>query len=469
MITMSPSRPFTTQKIRSLPPAVHRPIMSQRYFYFEKEIFPEGSDIPIGHLKIGLYQKTLFDNLWKSILSVVASILLVILFLTSGAALIVRRTLIQPIQVLREKAEQLTGGEFRNSVELNRNDELGELAHSFEEMRLATQRRISALNHLKDELQELNSHLEEKVSQRTEDLETSLKKLEHQNTVIQEMLLDADRQNEELRNTRTKLEETQKIAELTQELELQKIKLEQNNEALADANVNMAELYEQLEDQKISLQENNSALAEANERMTKLYHELSQSKEVFQKFVPKQFLDRIAKEGVEKIELGKAESDTISILFSDIRSFTKLSESLNPQELLNLLNAYFKRMGVPIKEHDGFIDKFIGDAIMALFDSPDLSDREEALNAIEASIEMHRHLNDYNRHRESCGYVPIEIGIGIHTGKVIIGTVGTVDRMESTVLGDVVNVASRLEGLTKHYRSKIIVSEANEKFHRRSI
>ena len=178
----------------------------------------------------------------------------------------------------------------------------------------------------------------------------------------------------------------------------------------------------------------------------------------FEKFVPRQFLRRIAREGYENIQLGDAESDQITILFSDIRSFTPLSETMSPQQLLNFLNSYLKVVNQPIHTHGGFIDKFIGDAIMALFDDTTSQDSVEALSAIEAAIGMQEALKEYNQNRQKVGYPPIEIGIGIHSGQVIIGTVGSETRMESTVLGDVVNVAARLETLTKLYKVKIMIS-----------
>jgi len=179
---------------------------------------------------------------------------------------------------------------------------------------------------------------------------------------------------------------------------------------------------------------------------------------VFEKFVPKQFLNRIAQEGIENIELGKAENDTMTILFSDIRSFTTLSENMTPQEVLNFLNSHFKNMNEQIRKHHGFVDKFIGDAVMALFHRPEGTYADAAQDAVQAAIDMQKAVQVYNQDRQKCGYQPISTGIGIHSGPAIIGTVGSEDRMDSTVLGDAVNLASRLEGLTKTYGIQIIIS-----------
>ncbi|MGK0290214.1 MAG: class 3 adenylate cyclase [bacterium] len=202
------------------------------------------------------------------------------------------------------------------------------------------------------------------------------------------------------------------------------------------------------------------------EKEDALILQLEESKRVaklnqtFEKFVSRQFINHISAEGVENIEFGRAESDKVSVLFSDIRSFSNIAEMMSPQEVLNFLNSYFKRMSFPIHQHHGFIDKFIGDAIMALFDDSGTTEFVNAgQNSVLSAIDMQKELMNYNQHRHISGYPPITNGIGIHTGTVVIGTVGTEERMESTVLGDVVNLASRLEGLTKFYQNKIIISE----------
>ncbi|MGK0250398.1 MAG: adenylate cyclase, partial [Oleispira sp.] len=178
----------------------------------------------------------------------------------------------------------------------------------------------------------------------------------------------------------------------------------------------------------------------------------------FQKFVPRQFVEHIYKQG-QSIELGYADEDNVAILFCDIRGFTGLSEKMSPQELMNFLNSYFLRMNAPIHDNKGFIDKFIGDAIMALFDNPGGSDCDKAQDSIRAAMGLRRALLLYNEHRAKSGYIAVNIGIGIHFGPVIIGTVGSDDRMDTTVIGDSVNIAQRLETLAPVYDVDIIVTE----------
>lgn len=179
-------------------------------------------------------------------------------------------------------------------------------------------------------------------------------------------------------------------------------------------------------------------------------------RDTFKKFVPRQFLDRLATRGLGNIALGEADSGVVTILFADIRSFTTLSEALSPQELLNFLNTYFERMNAPIHANGGFIDKFIGDAIMGLFIDEDPS--IGARNAVRSSLDMLASLHSLNEQRKRTGDAPISIGLGIHTGETVIGTVGSDDRMDSTVLGDAVNLASRIESLTKQFGAQILIS-----------
>ncbi|WP_133470703.1 adenylate/guanylate cyclase domain-containing protein [Paraglaciecola marina] len=180
--------------------------------------------------------------------------------------------------------------------------------------------------------------------------------------------------------------------------------------------------------------------------------------QTFRKFVPKQFVDHFAKHGSDTLELGRADEDELAILFSDIRGFTGLSENMTPQELMNFLNSYFLRMNDPIHQNSGFIDKFIGDAVMALFDRPAGTNTDKAQDAIRAALGLREAIILYNEHRANCDYPAVNIGIGVHFGPVIIGTVGSEDRMDTTVIGDAVNIAFRLEALAPKYFTDIVVS-----------
>lgn len=193
---------------------------------------------------------------------------------------------------------------------------------------------------------------------------------------------------------------------------------------------------------------------------SKAFTKVENLSRVFQRFVPQRYLYHVAKDGIEEIHLGNAETEEVTVLYVDIRDFTPLSENMKPHEVLNFLNSYFERMNSPIMSNGGIIDKFMGDSIMALFDREDHNKEIEALNAVTAAVDMSKALDIYNKHRAHSGYKKISIGIGINSGPVIIGTIGSEERMDSTVIGDVVNLTTRLEGLTKHYCVNTIVSQS---------
>ncbi|AFY38979.1 adenylate/guanylate cyclase [[Leptolyngbya] sp. PCC 7376] len=177
--------------------------------------------------------------------------------------------------------------------------------------------------------------------------------------------------------------------------------------------------------------------------------------EKFRLFVPEQFLQRIAPEGVDSIKVGNAREEELTILFCDIREFTAIAEGQDPKQTFAWLNGFFEHMNEAISRHNGFIDKFLGDAIMAVFDR----DGHHAEDAIFAALMMAENLQLLNEtYQDSLLTKPIRMGIGIHTGLAVIGTVGASSRMDSTVIGDVVNTASRLEELTKTYNCDMIVS-----------
>lgn len=175
---------------------------------------------------------------------------------------------------------------------------------------------------------------------------------------------------------------------------------------------------------------------------------------ILHKSVSKEIAESLVAQG--SIELGGEEKD-VTVLFSDIRSFTTISETLPPKELVGQLNDYFTGMARAIDAHHGVIDKYIGDAVMALFGAP-LAKPEDPANALRAALGMAKALDGLNAQRAAKGLAPWKNGIGVNTGRVVAGTLGSEERWSYTVIGDAVNVASRLESVTKDYGAQIIAS-----------
>jgi len=195
---------------------------------------------------------------------------------------------------------------------------------------------------------------------------------------------------------------------------------------------------------KQKVEERTNELKIANKRLSKI-------NEANSRFVPKEFLNYLQKDSIEEVMPGDQVSREMTVLFTDIRSFTRISELLSPQENFDFINAYLEEIVPVIKKHNGFIDKFIGDSVMAIFPEPS--------DAIKASLEFSLAVDRFNKHMALRKSLPIVIGTGIHTGQLVLGTIGNAHRLETTVISDAVNIASRIEGLTKHYHAGIIVSE----------
>lgn len=172
----------------------------------------------------------------------------------------------------------------------------------------------------------------------------------------------------------------------------------------------------------------------------------------YARFVPDEFLRFLGYDSILDVKLGDQVQEEMTVMFADIRSFTSLSEQLTPKENFDFLNDYLSRISPVIRIHKGFIDKYIGDGIMALFP-------HRAQEALDAALEMFEELASYNVERQAVGYIPIQIGIGLHTGMLMLGTIGESERMEGTVISDAVNTAARMEGLTKLYGASIILSQ----------
>ena len=170
------------------------------------------------------------------------------------------------------------------------------------------------------------------------------------------------------------------------------------------------------------------------------------------RFVPHAFLQFLGRDSIVDLKLGDHVQRKMSILFSDIRDFTTMSEQMTPRETFDFLIDYMGHVTSIIHQRQGFVDKYVGDGVMALFP-------HNADDALRAAIDMQKETAVYNQQRHINGQPPIRIGTGLHTGDLIMGILGNEHRMQGTVISDAVNLASRLEGLTKLYGVSIILSE----------
>lgn len=188
--------------------------------------------------------------------------------------------------------------------------------------------------------------------------------------------------------------------------------------------------------------------------MVKGLKERDRLKETFGRYVTRQVADHLMKSDQY---LG-GELVPVTVLFSDIRSFTSISENMDPRELLDFLNEYFSGMVESVLQHHGVVDKFIGDAIMAVFGAP-VPEPEDPLHAVRAALAMRKRLEKINENFRARGLPQIRTGVGLHYGQVVAGNMGHSERMEYTVIGDTVNLASRLEGMTKELGCDVVISE----------
>ncbi|HYM95010.1 MAG TPA: adenylate/guanylate cyclase domain-containing protein [Chitinophagaceae bacterium] len=191
--------------------------------------------------------------------------------------------------------------------------------------------------------------------------------------------------------------------------------------------------------------------------------------EVTKKFVPNEFIRSLGKEVLTDVKLGDQVEKIVTVLFSDIRNYTTLSEQMTPEENFRFVSSFNERMGPIIRKHHGFINQYLGDAIMAIFPG-------NASDCLAAAVEMQKAVKNFNKERELLNQPSIQIGVGMHTGSLIMGITGDEFRMDATTISDTVNTASRIESLTKYYKASIILSDATikqiphpEKFHLRNL
>jgi PAS domain S-box-containing protein len=178
---------------------------------------------------------------------------------------------------------------------------------------------------------------------------------------------------------------------------------------------------------------------------------LTQINQAYERFVPRRMLNLLGKDSIIQVNLGDQVEREMTILFADIRGFTSISEQMTPLDVFEFINNYLGQMEPIILAHHGIIDKYIGDAIMAVFPS--------ANDAVNAALTMLATVTVYNRLLRRARLPPLYIGIGLNTGPVMVGTIGGFNRMDGTVLADAVNTASRVEGLTKIYQASLLLTE----------
>ncbi len=197
-------------------------------------------------------------------------------------------------------------------------------------------------------------------------------------------------------------------------------------------------------------------LEEANQYLEKRVQErtaeLVRLHNASDRFVPQEFLNHLNKNTITDVKLGDQVQREMTVMFSDIRSFTTLSEQMTPQENFNFLNDYLSRISPIIRQHRGFIDKYMGDGMMALFP-------ESADSALEASVGMRMEISRYNEFLSKSGKANIQVGIALNSGSLMLGILGEERRLQGTVISDVVNVTSRLEGLNKLYGTTVLTTQ----------
>jgi len=189
--------------------------------------------------------------------------------------------------------------------------------------------------------------------------------------------------------------------------------------------------------------------------MAKGLEERDRVKETFNKFHNKEIAEKLLS---GEVKLG-GERKEATIFFSDVRGFTGMSETMEPEQVVEMLNEYMTRMVAIIRAHGGIVDKYVGDAIMALWGVP-IGKPDDTVNAVRACLAMRAELAKLNELRISRGQHALKIGMGLNTGPVIAGNIGSTEKMEYTVIGDSVNLASRMESMTKEYGTDLLIPQA---------
>lgn len=395
-------------------------------------------------------------------------ILLVVVGLMSNMIGFTRRRIVQPLGELRTGVRRLSVGEWDHPVMIQTPDELGELAQSFQTMAQKLHESFNTLAANNHEMRLLNAALSESEAQLTQFLDA---------VPVGILVVDADGKPYYANPTAERIlgqgvsnaGTAQTLSEAYRAYRAHSNELYPSSErplvrALAGHSSNIDDLELQVEGSRTPVEIWGTPIFDRQGRIIyaiAAFQDISQRRQAeqereqlnqaYERFVPEKFLQLLEKESILEVSMGDAVERKLSILFADICNFTTFAEQMTPEDSFQFINSYLHYMEPAVMNHGGFIDKYIGDEIMALFD-------RSADDAVQAAIAMLQELAAYNQTRVRPERPPIKIGIGINTGPVILGTVGGQHRSDSTAIGDTVNLASRLERLTRIYQVPLLIS-----------
>ena len=415
-------------------------------------------------------------------------------FLVVGAFLLAR-SIARPILAITKVVTQVADGDWTPVASVLAEDEVGLLARNFNRMtervrhlHTGLEDKVSQLAHAKERIESLNAELEDENTDLMAELRSANARLEQflQAVPVGIVAIDTHRQVSYINHSAQQLLGTDVVPGLSIDTLLAPDRntlcvartrrlypigqlpllqaLDGYCTTVEDLEIHQGDrivpveawgrpIYDDLGNiiYAIAAFQNITARQEVEAQRQKFTDEMFQLSQAASRFVPDRFLHLLEKRSIVDVTLGDSVQKEMSILFSDIRDFTTLSEVMTPAQNFRFINSYLSSMEPIITENYGFIDKYIADAIMALFN-------RSANDALRAAIAMLEKLKVYNKNRMKSGYKPIAIGMGINTGSLMLGTVGGHQRMDGTAIGDAVNLASRLESLTKNYGVSLLIS-----------
>lgn len=396
------------------------------------------------------------------------AILLVVVGLVFNLNRFTRRRIVHPLTDLREVVRHLRQREWDYPVAIHSADELGELARSFRAMSEELRESFWRLEANNQKMQILNEALSQSEAKLTQFLDAvpvgifvmdAMGRPYYANPTAQRIL----GQGVVPAATPQNLSVTYQVYRAGSH-ELYPNEEHPIVQALAGQTTNVDDLEVHAQGQRTPLEIWGTPIFGSNGKIVyaiAAFQDISQRRRAeqereqlniaYERFVPEQFLQLLGKDSILDVKMGEAVEREMSVLFADICNFTTFSEQMSPEDSFQFINSYLRYMEPAVMNHGGFIDKYVGDEIMALFD-------RSADDAVQAAIAMLQELNQYNHSRNKPDRPPIEIGIGINTGSVTLGTVGGQHRSDSTAIGDTVNLASRLERLTRIYQVPLLIS-----------